>query len=101
MSTATTRPRESPAITIRVTPPKAAAKASYDVFSPTGDSTRSTVTIYQDTSEELFWTGSFKDATGKDVKTLVWRGRADDKFDWDGRGEDGRTSCRTGCTPTP
>jgi flagellar hook assembly protein FlgD/outer membrane protein OmpA-like peptidoglycan-associated protein len=81
---------QSPAITIRVTPPKAAAKAAYDVFSPTGDSTRSAVTIYQDTSEELFWTGSFKDVSGKDVRTLVWRGRADDKFDWDGRGEEGR-----------
>jgi flagellar hook assembly protein FlgD/outer membrane protein OmpA-like peptidoglycan-associated protein len=81
---------DSPSVTIRVTPPKAAAKAAYDVFSPSGDSTRSSVTIYQDTSEELFWTGSFRDAAGKDVRTLVWRGRADDKFDWDGRGEEGR-----------
>ena len=48
------------------------------------------MTIYQDTSYELFWTGSFKDGTGKDVKTLVWRGRADDKFAWDGRAEDGK-----------
>ena len=31
--------------------------------------------------------------TDKDVKTLVWRGRADDKFEWDGRGDDG------GCSP--
>jgi flagellar hook assembly protein FlgD/outer membrane protein OmpA-like peptidoglycan-associated protein len=81
---------ESPPITIRVTPPKAATKASYDVFSPTGDSTRSAVTIYQDTSEELFWTGTVKDAAGKEVRTQVWRGRADDKFEWDGRNDDGR-----------
>jgi flagellar hook assembly protein FlgD/outer membrane protein OmpA-like peptidoglycan-associated protein len=81
---------ESPSITIRVTPPKAAAKAGFEVFSPSGDSTRSNVTIYQDTSEELFWTGTFRDASGKDVRTMVWRGRADDKFEWDGRGEEGR-----------
>jgi flagellar hook assembly protein FlgD/outer membrane protein OmpA-like peptidoglycan-associated protein len=81
---------ESPAITIKLTAPSAAAKSAFEVFSPTGDSTRSTVTVYQDTSEELFWTGSFKDAAGKDVKTLVWRGRADDKFEWDGRSDDGR-----------
>ena len=81
---------DSPPVTIKLTAPTAAAKAEFDTFSPTGDSTRNTVTIYQDTSAELFWTGTFKDATGKDVKTLVWRGRADDKFEWDGRGDDGR-----------
>ncbi len=79
----------SPQVIIKLTPPSAAAKAEYDVFSPTGDSTRSTVAIYQDTSTELFWTGTFKDSTGKDARTLVWRGRADDKFTWDGRGDDG------------
>ena len=80
---------DSPVITIKVTAPTAAAKAEYDVFSPTGDSKKNTVAIYQDTSSELFWTGSFKNATGKDVKTLVWRGRAEDKFEWDGRADDG------------
>jgi len=81
---------ESPAVTIKLTAPTAAAKAEFDAFSPTGDSLRNTVAIYQDTSSELFWTGTFKDGAGKEVKTLVWRGRADDKFEWDGRGDDGR-----------
>ncbi len=81
---------ESPAVTIKLTAPTAAAKAEFDVFSPTGDSPRHSVAIYQDTSSELFWTGTFKDRDSKDVKTLVWRGRADDKFEWDGRGDDGR-----------
>jgi len=81
---------ESPVVTIKLTAPTAAAKAEFDVFSPTGDSARNSVAIYQDTSSELFWTGTFKDESGKDVKTLVWRGRADDKFAWDGRGDDGR-----------
>ena len=81
---------ESPTITIKLTPPTAAAKAQFDAFSPTGGSARPTDTIYQDTSSELFWTGTFKDSAGKEVKTLVWRGRADDKFEWNGRGDDDR-----------
>ena len=80
---------DSPVITIKVTAPTAATKAEYDVFSPIGDSKKNTVTIYQDTSTDLFWTGTFRNTAGKDVKTLVWRGRADDKFEWDGRGDDG------------
>jgi len=81
---------ESPQVTIKVTAPTAAAKADFDAFSPTGDSSRPVDTIYQDTSSELFWTGTFKDAVGKDVRTFVWRGRADDKFEWDGRDDDGK-----------
>jgi flagellar hook assembly protein FlgD/outer membrane protein OmpA-like peptidoglycan-associated protein len=81
---------ESPVVTIKLAAPTAAAKAEFDVFSPTGDSLRNSVAIYQDTSSELFWTGTIKDSAGKDVKTLVWRGRADDKLEWDGRGDDGR-----------
>ncbi|MGO9310303.1 MAG: FlgD immunoglobulin-like domain containing protein, partial [Spirochaetia bacterium] len=81
---------KSPAITIKLTAPAAAAKAEFDTFSPIGDSPRHSVAVYQDTSSELFWTGTFKDSEGKDVRTLVWRGRADDKFEWDGRGDDGR-----------
>ena len=80
---------DSPAITIKLTAPTASAKAEFDTFSPIGDSPRHSVAIYQDTSSELFWTGTFKDGSGKDVRTLVWRGRADDKFEWDGRGDDG------------
>ena len=80
---------DSPPVTIRTTPPTAAATAEYEVFSPTGDSDRNTVTIHQDTSEELFWTGTFKDDKGKDVRTQVWRGAADRTFQWDGRTDDG------------
>jgi flagellar hook assembly protein FlgD/outer membrane protein OmpA-like peptidoglycan-associated protein len=79
----------SPAVVIDVTPPRAAAKAEYDVFSPNGDGNKDTVTLFQDTSEELFWTGTIRSADGKDVKTNVWRGRADDKWVWDGKGDDG------------
>jgi len=79
----------SPLVTIKVTAPTASAKAEYDTFSPSGEGKRNTVTIFQDTSQELFWTGTFKSTSGKDLRTFVWRGRADDKFEWDGRGDDG------------
>jgi flagellar hook assembly protein FlgD/outer membrane protein OmpA-like peptidoglycan-associated protein len=80
---------QSPTVTIDVTPPRAAAKAEYDVFSPNGDGNKDTVTIFQDTSEEMFWTGTVKSPAGKDVRANVWRGRADDKWVWDGKGDDG------------
>ena len=80
---------ESPVITIDVTPPSAAAKAEYEVFSPNGDGNKDTVTIFHDTSEELFWTGIVKDAGSRDARTMVWRGRADPKWSWDGRGDTG------------
>ncbi len=79
----------SPSVTIDVTPPRAAAKAEYDVFSPNGDGNKDTVTLFQDTSEELFWTGTIRNSDGKDVKTNVWRARADDKWVWDGKSDDG------------
>jgi flagellar hook assembly protein FlgD/outer membrane protein OmpA-like peptidoglycan-associated protein len=79
----------SPSVNIDVTPPRAGTKAEYDVFSPNGDGNKDTVTLFQDTSEELFWTGTIRNSAGKDVKTAVWRGRADDKWVWDGKGDDG------------
>ena len=80
---------ESPLITIKTTPPTAAATAEYEVFSPTGDSERNTVKIHQDTSEEQSWTGAFQDEKGKDVRTIVWRGTADPVVQWDGRTDNG------------
>jgi flagellar hook assembly protein FlgD/outer membrane protein OmpA-like peptidoglycan-associated protein len=80
---------ESPAMTIKLSPPAAAATADADVFSPTGDSQKSTVTIYQDTTEEVFWTGAFLDQADREVRSMVWRGRAEGKFVWDGRADDG------------
>jgi flagellar hook assembly protein FlgD/outer membrane protein OmpA-like peptidoglycan-associated protein len=80
---------ESPPITIDLTAPTAAVKADLSVFSPNGDGNKDIVTIFQDTSDELYWTGTLKNAAGKDVKANVWRGKADTKLVWDGRGDDG------------
>ncbi len=81
---------QSPAITIDVTAPSAAAKADEAVFSPNGDGSKDVVTFFQETSEELFWTGTLRDASGREVRSLVWRGRADDRFSWDGRDAEGK-----------
>ena len=81
---------QSPTITIDRTAPSAAAKADAAVFSPNGDGSKDEVTIFQETSEELFWTGTIRNAAGKEVRSLVWRGRADERFAWDGRDGDGK-----------
>jgi flagellar hook assembly protein FlgD/outer membrane protein OmpA-like peptidoglycan-associated protein len=80
----------SPAITIDVSAPTAAAKADAAVFSPNGDGSKDEVTIFQETSEEMLWTGTITDAKAKEVRNLVWRGRADEHFAWDGRDDDGK-----------
>ncbi len=80
----------SPVITVDVTTPSAAAKADEAVFSPNGDGSKDEVTIFQETSEETFWTGTIRDAAAKEVRNLVWRGRADERFAWDGRDGDGK-----------
>ena len=80
----------SPAITIDVSKPTAAAKADAAVFSPNGDGSKDEVTIFQETSEEMLWTGTISDAKAKEVRSLVWRGRADERFAWDGRDDNGK-----------
>ncbi len=80
----------SPAITVDVTAPTAAAKADAAVFSPNGDGSKDEVAIFQETSEEMLWTGTISDARAKEVRSLVWRGRADERFAWDGRDDGGK-----------
>lgn len=81
---------QSPAITIDRTAPSAAAKADEAVFSPNGDGSKDVVTFFQETSDELFWTGTIRGAAGQDVRSIVWRGHADERFSWDGRDGDGK-----------
>jgi len=52
------------------------------LFSPDGDGVKDTVTLTQQTSDEVFWTGNFTGADGRDVKTWIWRGRADPIVLW-------------------
>jgi len=58
------------------------------VFSPDGDGRQDSLSIRQQTSEEDLWEGSFLDSSGEKVRTLFWKGRADN-FAWDGKDDNG------------
>ncbi len=80
---------KTPVFHIDVTPPIATVKATPTIFSPNGDGRKDFVTIYQETSNEVEWTGKILNIKGDVVKTFTWRGKADSKLVWDGRGNDG------------
>jgi outer membrane protein OmpA-like peptidoglycan-associated protein/flagellar hook assembly protein FlgD len=80
---------ESPALTVDLTPPSAAVSADLAVFSPDGDGNKDSVTIFQETSEETLWQGIIENLDGQPVHTFSWRGRADPRLVWTGRGDDG------------
>ncbi len=80
----------SPTFVIDLTPPSVSVRADLAVFSPNGDGNKDTVTIYQETSEEVGWAGTVRDELGRVVASFFWRGRADTPATWDGRGDDGR-----------
>ncbi len=79
----------SPQFTIDLTPPSASVSADLAIFSPDGDGNKDAVTLYQETSEETLWTGTFDDIDGRGVRTYSWRGRADAKIQWGGRADAG------------
>ena len=81
---------QSPPLTIDVTPPSATVSADLSVFSPDGDGIKDTITIYQESSEEVLWRGVVEDRDGRAVRTYSWRGGVDPKLEWDGRGDDGQ-----------
>ena len=83
-------PKESsPWFTIDLTAPSAAVKADLDVFSPNGDGNKDVIVFYQDSSTEEVWEGRIMDAEGEVVKRYNWRGNAERRVQWDGRGDDG------------
>jgi flagellar hook assembly protein FlgD len=65
------------------------------IFSPAGE--RKSIRIEQDSSREKHWDGTFADATGHVVRTLVWENPAEDPskdvaaptFEWDGKDNQG------------
>lgn len=80
---------ESPALTVDVTAPSASASTDLTIFSPDGDGNKDQITIFQETSEEVLWTGVFGDIDGRPVRSLSWRGRADAQLEWGGRADSG------------
>jgi outer membrane protein OmpA-like peptidoglycan-associated protein/flagellar hook assembly protein FlgD len=80
---------ESPALTVDLTAPSASASTDLTIFSPDGDGNKDQITIFQETSEEVLWTGMFSDIDGRSVRTVSWRGRADAQLEWGGRADSG------------
>ncbi len=79
----------SPSFTVDITVPAASVTATPKIFSPNGDGNKDFVNFFQETSEELLWSGKIKNQKGEIVKNFSWRGKADLKITWDGRGDDG------------
>ncbi|UCF97744.1 MAG: OmpA family protein [Spirochaetaceae bacterium] len=80
---------ESPQFTIDLTVPSATVSADLAIFSPDGDGNKDVVTLYQETSEEILWSGTIENIDGRGVRTYSWRGRADAKIEWGGRADSG------------
>jgi len=80
---------ESPLFTLDLTPPSAAVSSNITIFSPDGDGSKDDVLLYQETSKEELWQGTIADDEGKAVRVFSWRGMADDKLVWAGRGDTG------------
>lgn len=79
--TATSEPRT---VVVDNTPPTASAAVDFTVFSPNDDGMRDTVTLTQQTSDELEWTGRITSGDETIFET-TWGGTADESFVWDGR----------------
>lgn len=72
------------------TPPAAtAAVRGHRRFSPNGDGVRDVLAVDQAGSSEALWTGTFRNAEGRAVRTYSWTDGEPQPFLWDGRGEDG------------
>ena len=85
------RPKvESPAFLVDVTRPVSEVKASWNLFSPQGDSRRATVNFSQSASREEVWQGIIRDRQNREVKVWEWTGEPESILVWDGRGSDGR-----------
>lgn len=79
----------SPPFVLDTTAPRGSVTAGDSVFSPNGDGSKDTITLFQDTSKEDLWEGRITDDAGKDVKRYTWHGAADPQVTWDGRDGNG------------
>ncbi|GHU48364.1 hypothetical protein FACS1894200_05270 [Spirochaetia bacterium] len=74
-------------------PPRAHVSLEYSYFSPNNDGVRETLTIFQDGTEESYWTGVIEasdlSGTSKVVKTFNFAGKPPSRLSWDGIGDDG------------
>jgi flagellar hook assembly protein FlgD/outer membrane protein OmpA-like peptidoglycan-associated protein len=81
---------DSPPLVVDLSAPTASTSADLVIFSPDGDGNKDTVAIFQETSEEQLWQGAIETVEGRPVRSFSWRGVADARIQWDGRGDDGK-----------
>src|SRR6056297_803625 len=79
--TATSEPKT---VVVDNTPPEASATVNWTIFSPDGDGRRDTVTLTQETSEEVEWVGTIT-SNGVVTFKVAWPGQANPMFTWNGR----------------
>lgn len=76
----------TPVFKLDLTPPSATLALSTKIFSPIGAGKLSELNItVSNPTEEEEWTGSIFDASGKKVKTYIWKGTPPKQFTWDGK----------------
>lgn len=75
---------------VDVTPPEAELTPPTDLlFSPNADGVADVLIIQQTGTEEVEWTGLFKNADGEEVRTYIWSDSAPGDVLWDGTDDAG------------
>lgn len=80
----------SPVFSIDVSPPIATVKSGSSIFSPNGDGLKDEVTLYQESSTEINWTGLVKSEDGKIIDEFQWLSAVESTVSWNGTFADGR-----------
>lgn len=83
---------QSGSVVLDTTPPQIKlGKLPYTTFSPSTDSSLSTMPITQETSTEPQWNATIKNIdTGKVVRNYSWASQPEAKLSWDGIDDDGK-----------
>ena len=74
---------------VDLTAPSAIVSVHPVVFSPNGDGYNEQLTIYQDTSEEVHWTGTIQDSESRSIRQFAWELAAPPQLPWKGRDSEG------------
>lgn len=69
---------------IDTTSPAAEISSDKKIFSPDNDGIDDEIIFYQESSEELSWSGIIEDIDGFEIETFSWTGKADKEFSWNG-----------------
>ncbi|MDR2070463.1 MAG: gliding motility-associated C-terminal domain-containing protein, partial [Treponema sp.] len=83
----------SPSFTLDITPPRAAIRAEYNIFSPNNDKNLDEMIFNQEGSVETLWTGEVRRAAAPNseqpIRTFRIAGAPDSRIIWDGHNDSG------------